>query len=45
MLTIGDDTVCSLGKILAIPYCKSIPDYETFQKVSEDVVGAFERGN
>jgi hypothetical protein len=42
--TRGDDTVCSLGKMLAIPYCKSVPHYRTFQKVSEEVVGAFERG-
>jgi hypothetical protein len=43
--TKGDDTVCSLCKMLPIPYCKSLTDYGTFHNVSEEVVGAFGREN
>ena len=43
--TRGDITVCSLGKVLTNPHCKSVPDYETFHKVSDDVWGSCKCGN
>jgi hypothetical protein len=37
--------VCSLGKMPSTAYCNSVPDYETFQKVSDEVTDFCEYGN
>jgi hypothetical protein len=41
----GDIHVCKLGYVLRIPQCKSVPDYEIFHKISDEVVGCSEWGN
>jgi hypothetical protein len=43
--TRGNIPFCSLGKMLTTPHCKSVPDYEIFHKVSDELAGSCECGD